>query len=73
MPKCDFNKAALQLYSNRTSAWVFSKRFLKFPSFTLGKCLLRFGYNLICYYKNTCFMAMPVIRIAIVEKISQLD
>ena len=22
MPECDFNKAALQLYWNRTSAWV---------------------------------------------------
>ena len=24
MPKCDFNEVALQLYWNRTSAWVFS-------------------------------------------------
>ena len=24
MPKCDFNIIALQLYGNRTSAWVFS-------------------------------------------------
>ena len=24
MPKCDFNKAAKQLYSNQTSAWVLS-------------------------------------------------
>ena len=24
MPKCDFNKVALQLYSNRTSAWMIS-------------------------------------------------
>ena len=27
MPKCDFNKAALQLYRNRTSTWVFSCKF----------------------------------------------
>ena len=27
MPKCDFNKADLQLYSNQTSAWVFSCKF----------------------------------------------
>ena len=27
MPKCDFNKVALQLYWNRTSAWVFSCKF----------------------------------------------
>ena len=26
MPKCDFNKHALQLYWNHTSAWVFSCR-----------------------------------------------
>ena len=27
MPKCDFNKAALQLYSNHISARVFSCKF----------------------------------------------
>ena len=27
MPKCDFNKVALQLYQNRTSAWVFTCKF----------------------------------------------
>ena len=27
MPKCDFNKVAKQLYSNRTLAWVFSCKF----------------------------------------------
>ena len=27
MPKCDFNKAALQLYLNHTSTWVFSCKF----------------------------------------------
>ena len=27
MPKCDFNKVALQRYLNRTSAWVFSCKF----------------------------------------------
>ena len=27
MPKCDFNKVALQLYWNRNSAWVFSCKF----------------------------------------------
>ena len=27
MPKCDFNKIALHLYWNRTSAWVFSCKF----------------------------------------------
>ena len=27
MPKCDFNKVALQLYRNHTSAWVFSCNF----------------------------------------------
>ena len=26
-PKCDFNKLALQLYWNRTSAWVFPSKF----------------------------------------------
>ena len=27
MPKCDFNKVALQLYWNHTSTWVFSCKF----------------------------------------------
>ena len=27
MPKCDYNKVALQLYCNRTLAWVFSCKF----------------------------------------------
>ena len=27
MPKCDFNKAAKQLYRNHTLAWVFSCKF----------------------------------------------
>ena len=27
MPKCDFNKVALQLYWNHISAWVFSCKF----------------------------------------------
>ena len=27
LPKCDFNKAALQLYWNHTSAWVLSFKF----------------------------------------------
>ena len=27
MPKCDFNKDALQLHWNHTSAWLFSRRF----------------------------------------------
>ena len=27
MPECDFNKVALQLYLNHTSAWVFSCKY----------------------------------------------
>ena len=27
MPKCNFNKVALQLYQNHTSAWMFSCKF----------------------------------------------
>ena len=27
MPKCDFNKIALQLYQNHISAWLFSCKF----------------------------------------------
>ena len=27
IPKCEFNKVALQLYWNHTSAWVFSRKF----------------------------------------------
>ena len=30
MPKCDFNKVALQLYWNQTSVWMFSYKFTAF-------------------------------------------
>ena len=49
MPKCDFNKVALRLYWNRTSAWVFSCKFAAYfqnifsehPKNTSGGLLLR--------------------------------
>ena len=46
MPKCDFNKVALQLYWNHTSAWVFSCKFAAyfqntFPKNTSGGLLLK--------------------------------
>ena len=31
MPKCDFNKVALQLYRNRTLAWLFSCKSAAYP------------------------------------------
>ena len=39
MPKCDFNKVALQLYRNHTSAWVFSCKFAAYfqNTFSLGQ------------------------------------
>ena len=44
MPKCDFNKAAKQLYWNRTSAWVFSCKFAAcFPKNTSERLLLCFS------------------------------
>ena len=33
MLKCDFNKVALQLYWNHSSAWVFSCKFAAFEHF----------------------------------------
>ena len=46
VPKSDFNKVALQLYWNLTSAWVFSCKFaayfrIPFPKNTLGRLLLK--------------------------------
>ena len=35
--KCDFNKVALQLYWNRTSAWVFSCKFTAYFKNTFSK------------------------------------
>ena len=35
MPKSDFNKVALQLYRNRTSAWMFSCKFATYFQNTL--------------------------------------
>ena len=40
MPKCDFNKVALQLYWNRTSPWLFSCKFAAFFQNTSGRLLL---------------------------------
>ena len=37
MPKCDFNKVALQLYRNQTSAWVFFCKFAAYFRNTLCK------------------------------------
>ena len=37
MPKSDFNKVALQLYRNRTSAWMFSCKFATYFQNTLPK------------------------------------
>ena len=41
MPKCDFNKAAKQLYWNHTSVWVFSCKFAAYfqNSFSLRTAL----------------------------------
>ena len=39
-PKCDFNKVALQLYWNFTSAWVFSYKFAAYFQNTSGRLLL---------------------------------
>ena len=36
MPKCDFNKVALQLYWNRTSTWVFSCNFASYLQCTFS-------------------------------------
>ena len=40
MSKCDFNKAAKQLYWNHTSAWVFSCKFATYFQNTCGQLLL---------------------------------
>ena len=37
MPKCDFNKVALQFYGNRTSAWVFSYKFATYFQSTFSQ------------------------------------
>ena len=40
MPKCDFNKVALQLYQNHTSVWVFSYKFAAYFQNTFSQeCL----------------------------------
>ena len=43
MPKCDFNKVALQLYWNYTSAWLFSCKFLVYFQNTFGRLLLKYN------------------------------
>ena len=56
MPKYDFNKVALQIYWNRTSAWVFSYNLLRifwtpFYKNTSGWLLLKI-YNSSAYIKS---------------------
>ena len=41
MPKCDFNKVAMQLYWNHTSAWVLSCKFAAFFQNTFSQVELR--------------------------------
>ena len=43
MPKCDFNKVALQLYWNYTSAWLSSCKFLVYFQNTFGRLLLKYN------------------------------
>ena len=38
VPMCDFNKVALQLYWNRTSAWAFSCKFTFLLGTSLDSC-----------------------------------
>ena len=45
MPKYDFNKVALQLYWNRTSAWLFSGKFAAYFS--------EHFFNIFSVLKNT--------------------
>ena len=41
MPKCDFNKAALQFYRNHTSAWLLPSEFAAYFQITFCKEHLR--------------------------------
>ena len=59
MPKCDFNKVALQLYWNRTSAWRSPVNLLQifrtsFPRNTSGRLLLKLEttYNFFVSWRN---------------------
>ena len=49
MPRCDFNKVALQLYWNYTSAWVFSCKFVFSEHLFLRTAL----DGCFCYYQQT--------------------
>ena len=55
MPKCDFNKVALQLYCNRTFAWVFCKFVACFQN-TFSKDQLRTAaYGALKYLVKTIY------------------
>ena len=54
LQKCDFNKVVLQLYWNRTSAWVLSCKFAvyfksTFPKSTPGRLLLHLKLKLLSW------------------------
>ena len=55
MPKCNFNKFALQRYWDYTSAWVFSYKFAElfknnFPKNTSGRLLL--DWRMMLFFVN---------------------
>ena len=60
MPKCDFNKVTLQLYWNRTSAWVFPVNLLhifrtSFPKNTSGGVLLLLTHFILLVSQSDAF------------------
>ena len=65
MPKCDFNKVALQLYWNHTSAWLFSCKFavffrtpfLKTP---LDDCFCAFNFSLTNGEDSVTFIRLDI-------------
>ena len=65
MPKCDFNKVALQLYGNLTSAWVFSCKSAayfqnKFFQENLGTIISGIGTRCWVYQNSENQLLVPI-------------
>ena len=60
MPKRDFNKVALQLYWNRTLAWVFSYKFAVFSEHLFIRTPVKDCFCTIIYFVLMCtFISIP--------------
>ena len=76
MPKCDFNKVAMELYRNRTSAtWVFSCKFTAYFQniFSQEHLWVAASVCFLCHFPNTLMDVIQFFRFFWFVIISLID